>query len=91
MLRVNSLAVEHSGFPGINTRSVAGLKAAKGFAEWELGRDGNIGSPTSLGEMNTTSNMLLSHIRGSRTHVDSLSVRNYGTQIFLISFKCAAS
>lgn len=50
MLSVNSLAVQHSGFPGINTHTVADLKPAKGTAEWELGRDENIGSSASPGK-----------------------------------------
>lgn len=60
---VNSLAVQHAALPGINTRTVASLKAAKGTAEWKLGRDENIGASTSLGKMNTAYNASQPHKR----------------------------
>lgn len=60
---VNSLAVQHAALPGINTRSVASLKAAKGTAEWKLGRDENIGASTSPGKMNTAYNASQPHKR----------------------------
>lgn len=60
---VNSLAVQHAALPGINTRTVASLKAAKGTAEWKLGRDENIGASTFPGKMNTAYNASQSHKR----------------------------
>lgn len=74
---VNSLAVEHAAFPGINTRTVASLKAAKGTAEWKLGRDENIGSSTSPGKMNTACFSATYAVQGHMRIASQLGITGY--------------